>query len=107
MADSDLRKLAVMRADVRRELIAPPTTNVVAQPSAAQGRKLSRPRPDTPPKLIKLEQAHPLVCARRRPGLRRVVAPRRQVEPDVLEILVGGDVLERLEAVLDEPDAWA
>src|SRR5262245_31401821 len=73
----------------------------------ARGRKLSRPRPDTPPKLIKLEQAHPLACARRRPCLSCVVAPRRQVESDVLEILVGRDVLERLEAILDEPDAWA
>src|SRR5437762_11734799 len=48
---------------------------------------------------------HPPACLRRGTRGGRVVAPRCQEETDILEIWVGGDVLEGLETILDEPHA--
>src|SRR5262249_25425867 len=53
--------------------------------------------------LIQREQPDAAAAARRGPRLRRVVAPRRQVERDVAKVRVRRDVQEGLQPVLDEP----
>src|SRR5262250_1200901 len=67
----------------------------------------SGPSGEAAPELVELEELHALARLRPRPGLRRVVAPRGEEEAHVLEVGMRGHVLQRLEAVLDEPHARA
>ena len=55
------------------------------------------------PELIQFEQADPPVAPHRRAHLWRVVAPSRQEQRHVRQIGMGGDVLEGVEPVFDEP----
>src|SRR5574342_1086062 len=62
----------------------------------------SKPRDQASREPIQLEETHPAARLRRRARPGRGVAPGREEETDVLEIGVGRDVLQGLEAVLDE-----
>src|SRR5262249_41908118 len=67
----------------------------------------SEPGRQASPELVQLEQPDPAAVARGGSCLRRVVAPGSQDQPDVPEIGMRGDVLERLQPVLDEPERRA
>src|SRR5215813_2339479 len=71
----------------------------------AAARASSRPAGDASPERLELEQLNARIPGGRHPRLLRVVAPRRQVEPDVVEVGMRGDVSQRLDAILDEPEA--
>src|SRR5262245_61149604 len=59
------------------------------------------------PKLLECEQADSPIVLYRGPYPRCVVAPGRQEQADVVQIAMGGDVLQGFESVLDEPQGRA
>ena len=70
------------------------------------GNQPSEPRRKALPEPIESEQADTSATLHRGPCLRGVIAPIGQEEADVRQIGVGGDVLERLKPVFDEPQTW-
>src|SRR5262249_59804083 len=55
-------------------------------------------------KRLEAEQTDTPMVLHRRPDGRRVIAPVRQKEADVVQIGMGGDVLQGFEPVLDKPE---
>src|SRR6266851_3948968 len=69
------------------------------------GQDPSRPGRGPAPELLEGEQPDARIGRRGGPRGLRVVAPRGQEERDVVEVRMSRDVLERLQAVLDEGQA--
>src|SRR6266542_4478369 len=83
------------------------TMGLVLFPCASARTRASGPCRHALPELIQLEQPHPAARLGRRSRLGSVVTPGGQIEADVLEVGMGGDMLQGLEPILDEPDARA
>src|SRR5215470_20249628 len=70
-------------------------------------RRTSLPGSKAAPKLFESEQTDTPFVLHRCPHFRRVIAPGCQKQTDVVQIGMGGDVLQSFEPVLNKPEDWA